>query len=115
MNTKASAALISVGGHLVETADSLDELKVRLFVIASAWNMAVESKSCSNELLKAFLNERQSDAPDASSIDELEFQIRRVMREKRRSYPDITKRIIMTDAIERADNDYLVRASFEPG
>ena len=114
MSVKASDVLISVGGHLITTSDSLEELKARLYIIASAWNIAIESTIDGRQLLQEFLDLRKPDAPEASSIDSMEFEMRRIMKEKATNYPKLLRKIVAVDATQKADKSYTIRARFEP-
>jgi len=109
---KVSEMLIEVGGKLLSTVSSKEEMQAHLDLVTRAWNMAIEPPLKRKRALKAFLKNQKKYAPSHEALKGLESEIIRVMKQKDILFPHVDNRIAISEAIEKGKDDYLIRAIF---
>ena len=112
---KVSEMLIAVGGDLLDCVDSLEEMQAHLDLVKAAWNMSLSSGKKRNGKLKRFIESQRPHAPSNEALEGLEWELRRVMKQKDRLFPKIKKKVEFATAIEISTDDYIIRAYFING
>lgn len=112
-NTKVSEMLINVGGDLLRVVDSQQEMQSHLDLVKIAWNMAIYSQPKRKAKLKRFIKKQEEYAPSVEALKGLEWEIRRIIKQKDRLYPEINSKVVMAEAVEKGKDDYIIRAYFQ--
>jgi len=112
-NKKVSEMIIDVSGDLFHVVNNQQEMQAHLDLVCTAWNIAILSPEQKNKELHAFLKKNKKYAPSDQALKGLEWEMRRVIKQKERLYPNIKKQIVTAEAIERGKDDYTIRAYFE--
>lgn len=112
---KVSEMLIAVGGDLLKSVDSLEEMQVHLDLVRAAWNMSLSSGKKRNGKLKKFIESQRSRAPSTEALEGLEWEFRRIMKQKDKLFPSVKKKVEFATAIETSKDNYTVRAFFFNG
>ncbi len=107
--------IIDVGGNLLSTVESQEEMQAHLDLVSTAWNIAINSPSQRKKALKAFIKKQKKNAPSVEALKGLEWELRRIMKQKDILFPQIRNKIAKAEAIERGHDDYIIRAYFEGG
>ena len=105
--------LIAVSGELLQSVDSQQEMQAHLDLVKTAWNMATESGDKRKRELKKFILKQKKYAPSAEALKGLGWEMRRIMKQKDLLFPDIHNKVVNAEAIEKAKDDYIIRAYFE--
>ena len=111
---KISEIIIDVGGDLITCVDSLEEMQSHLDLVCNALNMALYPPKIRQKKLKEFITTQKPYAPSPEALKGLEWEFRRIMKQKDKKYPSINNKIVNAVAIEKAKDDYVIRALFEP-
>lgn len=112
---KVSEMLIAVGGDLLKSVDSLEEMQAHLDLVRAAWNMSLSSGKKRNGRLKRFIESQRSRAPSIEALEGLEWEFRRIMKQKDRLFPAVKKKVEIATAIETSKDNYIIRAYFTNG
>ena len=110
---KVSEMIIDVSGDLFQVVDSKEEMQAHLDLVSAAWNMALFSQSERKSKLKKFLKKQQKYAPSIEALKGLEWEMRRVMKQKDRLFPEVNNKIVVAEAVETGVDEYIIRAYFE--
>lgn len=110
---KVSEMLIDVGGDLLQVVNNQKEMQTHLDLVKTAWNMATNSQAVRKTKLKRFIKKQKKYAPSIEALKGLEWEIRRIMKQKDRLYPEINHKVVIAEAIEKGKDDYVIRAYFE--
>jgi len=105
--------LIRVGGDLLQSVNNQQEMQAHLDLVKSAWNMAINPQTKRQVELKRFIKKQKKYAPNTEALKGLEWEIRRIMKQKDRLYPEIDSKVVLAEAIEKGKDDYTIRAFFE--
>lgn len=112
---KVSEMLIAISGDLLTSADSLDEIQAHLDLVKTAWNMSLLPEKKRNGKLKKFIKFQSPHAPSKEALRGLELELRRIMKQKDKSFPGVNRKVEMAAAIEVGKDDYIIRAHFTEG
>jgi len=112
-NTNVSEMLVHVGGGLLNSANSVQEMQARLDIVRTAWNMSLNSRMKRKAELKDFINKQREFAPNRDALKGLEAEIKRLIKQKNLLYPDVDNEVINAEAIEKKNNDYQIKAHFK--
>ncbi len=110
---KVSEMLINVGGGLLHVVNNQQEMQAHLDLVKTAWNMAINPQAKRQTELKRFIKKQKKYAPGIEALKGLEWEIRRIMKQKDRLYPEINSKVVLAEAIEKGKDDYTIRAYFE--
>ena len=110
---KVSEMIVDVSGDLFQVVDNREEMQAHLDLVSDAWNMALNDSSKRKTLLKKFLKKQQKYAPSIEALKGLEWEIRRIMKQKDRLFPEVDKKIVKAEAVETGVDEYIIRAYFE--
>lgn len=109
---KISEMLIAISGDLLETPDSLIEMQAHLDLTMHAWNLAILPKEIEKYELQMFLRKQEPYAPSAEALKGLEWEYRRVIKQKRKLFPEVLSEIKRAEAVEISKDNYIIRAHF---
>ena len=109
---KVSEMLIAVSGDLLKTPDSLLEMQAHLDLVKHAWNISLMSQPRAKHKLSKFLKKQEKYAPSAEALKELEWEYRRIIKQRRTLYPDVGSKVERAEAIETSKDNYIIRAYF---
>ena len=112
-DNKISEMLIAVSGELLQSVDSQQEMQAHLDLVKTAWNMATESGDKRKQELKRFMSMQERYAPSAEALKTLEWEMRKIMKQKDRLFPEVNNKVVIAEAVEIDKNDYIIRAYFE--
>lgn len=112
-NENVSEMLVHVGGDLLKCATSLQEMQARLGIVKTAWNMSLISRADRKAELKSFIKKQKEFAPNKEALKGLEAEIKQVIKQKNRLYPDIDSEVVNAEAIEKGRGDYEIKAYFK--
>lgn len=112
-DNKVSEMLIRVGGDLLQSVNNQQEMQAHLDLVKTAWNMAINPQAKRHVELQRFIKKQKLYAPNIEALKGLEWEIRRVMKQKDRLYPEIDNEVVLAEAIEKGKDDYTIRAYFE--
>jgi len=104
--------MISVSGDLLKQVSSVEEMQVHLDIVKHAWNISLYSEKKRKAKLKKFIESQKSYAPDEESLLGLEWEYKRIMKQKDKLYSSIKQKIVVAEAIEMGKDDYIIRAYF---
>jgi hypothetical protein len=105
--------LVHVGGDLLKFVTSRQELQSRLDIVRTAWNMSLHTKADRQLKLKRFLRKQKSVAPNKEALKGLESEIKRIIKQKIKTYPDFKDEIVNAEALEKTKNEYEIKAYFK--
>jgi hypothetical protein len=109
---KVSEMMIEVSGELLETPGSLDEMQAHLELVRQAWNMSLYSENKRKSKLKQFLQSQKPYAPSEEDLKGLEWEFRRIIKQKNVLFPEVKSKIEYAQAIETSKDNYIIRAYF---
>lgn len=109
---KVTEMLIAVSGELLTTVDNLEEMQAHLDLVKIAWNMSLSSGKKRNGKLKRFIESQRHRAPSIEALEGLEWEFRRIMKQKDLLFPAVKKKVEFATAIEESENNYIIRAYF---
>lgn len=109
---KVSEMMIEVSGDLLKTPANLEEMQAHVELVKRAWNMSLYSNNKRKSKLKRFIDSQTSYAPSVEALKGLEWQFRRIIKQKDTLFPKIRRRIEFAEAIEENKDNYVVRAYF---
>lgn len=109
---KVSEMMIAVGGDLLKQAGSLDEMQAHLEMVKHAWNISLYSEKKKKAKLKRFIESQKNHAPSKEDLLGLEWEYKRIMKQKEKLYSSIKSKIVIAEAIEKGKDDYVIRAYF---
>ncbi len=107
---KVSEMVIAVAGDVLQSPDNKEEMEAHLDLVIRAWNMSLYSESKRKEELKKFIKSQKPYAPNSESLKGLEWEIRRIMKQKNTLYPKVKKKIEFAEVIETSKDHYIIRA-----
>ena len=113
VSKKISVMLIEVGGDLLSTVTSVEEMQAHLELVKTAWNMSLNTAADRKKLLKAFIKKQKRYAPSEAALKGLEWEIRRIKKQKDNLFPDIKNKVAIAEAIDNGNDNYVIRAYFE--
>ena len=105
--------LIKVGGDLLQVVKNKQEMQAHLDLVKTAWNMAIKPQSKKQIALKRFIKKQRKYAPSIEALKGLEWELRRIIKQKDILYPEISNRIVFAEAIDNGNDNYTIRAYFE--
>jgi len=108
-----SEMLVNVGGELLTSVNSRQEIQSRLDIIITAWNMSLSSREDRKVKLKRFIRKQKGVAPSKEALKGLEAEIKRMIKQKISLYPDIDDEVVRAEAIEKGDDDFEIKAYFQ--
>ena len=82
-------------------------------IVKTAWNISVKSIAHRKTDIKRFLKKQKKYAPSSEALQGLEWEIKRIIKEKDRLYPNIKNKVVVAEAISEGGHDYIIRAYFE--
>jgi len=109
---KVSEMIIAVAGDLLKTPGSQEEMQAHLDLVKNAWNMSLYSENKRKSKLKKFIDSQKYHAPNVEALKGLEWEFRRIMKQRDSLYSSVKKKIVIAEAIETGKNDYIIRAYF---
>ena len=109
---KVSEMLLEVGGDLLSSVDCREEMQAHLDLVKNAWNMSLYSEKKRKVKLKDFIESQKKHAPSVEALKGLEWEFRRILKQKDRLFPTIEKKVEFAEAIETGKDDYIIRAYF---
>ncbi len=109
---KVSEMMIAVGGDLLKQAGSLDEMQAHLEMVKHAWNISLYSEKKKKGKLKKFIESQKPYAPSKEDLLGLEWEYKRIMKQKEKLYPSVKSKIVIAEAVEKGKDDYVIRAYF---
>jgi hypothetical protein len=112
-NTNVSEMLVHVGGDLLQSVGSLQEMQARVDIVITAWNMSLNPRADRKLKLKKFLKKQREFAPNKDALKKLEAEIKRVMKQKALLYPEIENGVTKAEVIEKAKDEYEIKAYFK--
>ena len=104
--------LLSVGGDMLKTPRNKEEMQAHLNLVAHAWNLSLFPEEQRKAELRKFIESQRAYAPNEEALQGLEWEYRRIMKQKDTLYPSVRKKITFAQAREVAKNDYVIRAEF---
>ncbi len=112
-NTNVSEMLLHVGGDLLKSVNSLQEMQARLDIVKTAWNMSLNPRADRKVKLKQFIKKQREFAPNKEALKKLESEIKKIMKQKTLLYPEIESGITNAEVIEAAKDEYEIKAYFK--
>ena len=109
---KVSEMLIAVSGDLLKTPDSLLEMQAHLDLVKHAWNISLLPKEKGKYELRKFLKKQERYAPGTEALKGLEWEYRRIIKQKKTLYPDVESRVEQAEAVETSKDNYIIMAYF---
>ena len=109
---KVSEMLIAISGDLLKTPDSLVEMQAHLDIAAHAWNLSILSKDKEKYELRMFMKEQEPYAPSPEELKGLEWEYKRIIKQKRKLYPEVLSKVKHAEAVETSKDNYIIRAYF---
>tara|TARA_R110002110_G_scaffold201422_1_gene412454 strand:+ start:336 stop:701 length:366 start_codon:yes stop_codon:yes gene_type:complete len=109
---KVSEMMIAVGGDLLKQVDSVEEMQAHLEIVKHAWNISLYSEKKRKAKLKKFIESQKPYAPNQEALLGLEWEYKRVMKQKEKLFPSIKQKIVIAEAVETGKDDYIIRAYF---
>ena len=110
---KVSEMIIAVSGDLFQVVNSRNEMQAHLDLATTAWNIGTESIARRKVKLKSFLQKQKKYAPSNEALQGLEWEMRRIIKQKDKLYPDVSKKIVKAEAVETSKDNYIIRAYFK--
>jgi len=109
---KVSEMMIAVGGDLLKQAGSIEEMQAHLKIVKHAWNISLYSEKKKKAKLKRFIESQKPYAPSKEDLLGLEWEYKRIIKQKEKLYPSVKNKIVVAKAIETGKDDYIIRAYF---
>jgi len=109
---KISEMLIAISGDLLQTPDNLMEMQAHLDIAKHAWNLAIMPVEKERLELQAFLKQQAPYAPSAEALQGLEWEYKRIIKQKRKLFPTVLSEIKHAQAVETSKDNYIIRAHF---
>ncbi len=109
---KVSEMILAVAGDLLKVPDSREEMQAHLELVKHAWNMSLYSEKGREGKLKRFIESQRPHAPGIEELKGLEWEFRRIMKQKDILFPSVKKKIAIAEAIETSKDNYIIRAYF---
>lgn len=109
---KISEMLIAISGDLLQTPDNLMEMQAHLDLARHAWNLAILPEEIEKQELQAFLKKQAPYAPSAAALKGLEGEYKRIIKQKRKLFPEVLSEIKHAEAVETSKDEYIIRALF---
>ena len=109
---KISEMLIAISGDLLKTPDNLMEMQAHLDIAKHAWNLAIMPVEKEKYELQTFLKEQEPYAPSVEALKGLEWEYKRIIKQKRRLYPAELSEIKHAEAVEISKDNYIIRALY---
>jgi len=107
---KVSEMIIAVAGDVLQRPDSKEEMEAHLEIVICAWNMSLYSANKRKIKLNKFIESQKPYAPNSEALKGLEWEIRRIMKQKNTLYPKVKKKIEFAEVIETGEDNYIIRA-----
>ena len=109
---KVSEMLIAISGDLLKTPDNLAEMQAHLSLVVHAWNLSILPKDKAKHELQKFLIKQKPYAPSPEDLKGLEWEYKRIIKQKRKLYPDVLSTVERAEAVETSKDNYIIRAYF---
>ncbi len=109
---KVSEMILAVAGDLLKVPDSQEEMQAHLELVKRAWNMSLYCENKRKGKLKRFIESQRPHAPGVEGLKGLEWEFRRIMKQKDKLFPSVNRKIAMAEAIETSKDNYIIRAYF---
>lgn len=109
---KVSEMMVKVSGDFLETPGSVEEMQAHVDLVKEAWNMSLYSESKRKSKLKQFIALQSQFAPSEESLRGLEWEFRRIMKQRTKLFPKVKNKIEFAEAIESDKDNYVLRAYF---
>jgi len=109
---KISEMLIAIAGDLLQTPDSVMEMQAHLDMATHAWNLSILPEEKEKNELQMFLKKQESNAPSAEALKGLEWEYRRIIKQKRKMFPEVLKEIKHAEVVETSKDNYIISALF---
>jgi hypothetical protein len=109
---KLSEMLIAVSGDVLRTPDSLLEMQAHLDLVKHAWNLSLLPQEKTIYELNIFLRKQEKYAPSVEALKGLEWEYRRIIKQKRIMYPSVLNKVEHAEAVETSKDNYIIRAYF---
>ena len=107
-----SEMLVHVGGDLLKSAHSLQEMQARVDMVKIAWNMSLNTQEVRKIKLKQFLKKQKKFAPSKEALKSLESEIKKIIIRKLELYPGADKELERAEVVEKAKDEYEIKAYF---
>jgi len=108
-----SEMLVRIGGELLTSVNSREEIQSRLDIVITAWNMSLSSREDRKLKLKRFIRKQKGVAPSKEALKALEAEIKRMIKQKISLYPEIDDEVVRAEAIAKGDDDFEIKAYFQ--
>ena len=109
---KVSEMLIAISGDLLKIPDNLKEMQAHLSLVVHAWNLSILPKEKEKDELQKFIKKQKPYAPSPEDLKGLEWEYRRIIKQKRKLFPDVLSKIERAEAVETSKDNYIIRAYF---
>ena len=109
---KVSEMILAVSGELLKVPENQPEMQAHLELVKLAWNMTLYSEKKRKGKLKKFIESQKPYAPSIEELKGLEWEIRRIMKQKDKLFPSVKKKIKIAEAVETSKDNYIIRAYF---
>jgi BioD-like phosphotransacetylase family protein len=109
---KTSEMMIAIGGDILNNVVSQEEMQAHLNMVKNAWNISCYPEKRRKIKLKRYIKNQKPYAPSEESLKGLEWEIRRMMKQKIKYFPTVNSKIKMAEAIEVSQDNYIIRAYF---
>ena len=100
--------LIEVSGDILESCDSIEEMQAHLDLVKHAWNLSLYSENKRKVKLNRFIDSQRPHAPSEESLKGLEWEYRRIMKQRIVLYPKVKRKIEYAEAIETSKDNYII-------
>jgi hypothetical protein len=102
---KVSEMMIVVGGDLLKQAGSLDEMQAHLEMVKHALNISLNSEKKKKAKLTRFIESQKPYAPNKEDLIGLEWEYKRIMKQKETLYSPVKSKIVIAEAVEKGCNN----------
>lgn len=106
---KMSEMLIAVSGDLFEV-NNREKLQIHLELVKDAWNLSLYSANKRKTKLKMLIEAQRPYAPSEQALKGLEWEYRRIMKQKDTLFPSVRKKVVGVEVLEFGEDDYRIRA-----
>lgn len=100
-NQNLSEMIVKVAGDFLKNAKSQPDMQARVDIVKTAWNMSLLSKLDRQLKLKRLIKKQKNNAPSKEALNMFEAEIKRIILEKIKHYPDVSDEILRTEVIEK--------------
>lgn len=100
-NQNLSEMIVKVAGDFLKNAKSQPDMQARVDIVKTAWNMSLLSKLDRQLKLKRLIKKQKNNAPSKEALNMFEAEIKRIILEKIKHYPDVSDEILKTEVIEK--------------